>query len=113
MSDESSLREPTDPELRLLRRLGARAHWNMPDWLEGLRVRSMEDGGMGSLLLLVRDASTTERRFGGRVAEYEFTDVDGVPVLASLNVDRNGLPFELDVWKIDFQPLIRIPDELA
>lgn len=48
--------------------------------------------------------------FGGQVAEYQFTDADGVEVLASLNVDQDGRPFELDMWKTDFSPLIRIPD---
>jgi len=43
------------------------------------------------------------------VAEYQFTDADGVEVLISLNVDADGRPFELDVWKTDFSPLVRMP----
>ena len=46
------------------------------------------------------------------MAEIQFTDTDGVEVLASLNLDQDGKPFELDVWKTDFNALIRIPDPL-
>ena len=41
------------------------------------------------------------------------TLADGVPVLASLNVDQNGRFLELDLWKTDFTPVIRIPDDLS
>ena len=40
-----------------------------------------------------------------------FTDEDGVKVIASLNVDSDGHLFELDIWKTDFSPLLRIPAE--
>jgi hypothetical protein len=46
---------------------------------------------------------------GGRVAEWTFKDGDDVEVLASLNVDREDHLFELDVWKTDFAPLVRLP----
>lgn len=37
----------------------------------------------------------------------------GVIVLVSLSVDSAGHPFEVDVWKSDFHPVIRFPDALA
>jgi hypothetical protein len=70
----------------------------------------MTDGGMGSLLLLLPESAAESRRFGGSVAELHFKDDDGVDVIASLNVDQNKVPFELDVWKTDFSSLIRVPD---
>jgi len=73
----------------------------------------MEDGGMGSLMLATDEALQKPRRlFGQRAAELQFLDADGVSVLASLNLDQNGELLELDVWKIDFSPLKRIPDDV-
>jgi hypothetical protein len=70
-------------------------------------VEDMSDGGMGSLRFV--DAGHRVRRFGKKIAEAKFTDEDGVPVSAVLNLDDNGEPFELDIWKVDFSPLKRYP----
>ena len=41
-------------------------------------------------------------------------DEDGVVVLAALNLDKNGKLFELDLWKVNFNPLETLPlDESA
>jgi hypothetical protein len=68
-------------------------------------VHAMDDGGMGSLLF----AGPKGRLYGGTLAEAEFHDDDGTPVIAAINLDKDGELFELDVWKVDFSPLIRIP----
>ncbi len=54
-----------------------------------------------------------DRKFGRRASECQFTDEDGVEVLASLNLDQDGNLYELDIWKTDFGKLIRIPAQLA
>jgi hypothetical protein len=72
----------------------------------------MNDGGMGSLELKLPQSRSDARTLGSQVAELGFVDHDGVAVIASLNVDQDGLPFELDVWKTDFSRLVRIPDDL-
>jgi hypothetical protein len=83
-----------------------------PDaWATGVQVEDLDDGGMGSLAL------DTPTRIGPRRvvvcrAAVQFTDVDGVEVVASLYVDEQGAPFELDIWKTDFSPLVHIPDQL-
>jgi hypothetical protein len=64
---------------------------------------------MGSLELQLPETPSDPRRFGARVAELTFKDQDGVDVIASLNLDQNGLPFEVDVWKTDFSPVVEIP----
>jgi hypothetical protein len=95
-------REPTEGERALLARLAARWHGRSPRWVDEILVSSMNDGGMGSLRLWpMRDAGI-ERTFGRCVAEYLYTDTDGVDVLVSLNVDDAGEPFELDIWRTDF-----------
>lgn len=105
-------REPSAHERRLLRALAARWSSSPQDWVQRVAVRPMTDGGMGSLELLLPESPGGPRTFGGRVAELQFKDDDGVDVISSLNVDQNKLPFELDVWKTDFSPLLRIPEVL-
>lgn len=69
-------------------------------------VEPMRDGGMGSLAI----APISElRKFGRAAAECHFQDADGTLVEAVLNLDKTGLPFEIDVWKVSFAPLIRWP----
>lgn len=69
------------------------------------RVQEMRDGGMGSLLF----EGPPNRLYGGTLAEAQFYDSDRTLVCASLNLDQNGKLFELDIWKVDFSPLTRIP----
>lgn len=105
-------RRPTPDELRLLRELARVARLGSPEaWLDALQVRGMDDGGMGSLEFMSMNRQRGRSR--GVVvcaAAVQFTDEDGVEVIASLNASENGVPFELDIWKTDFSPLIRIPD---
>lgn len=80
----------------------------LPDgWVDRVMVVSMDDGGMGSLHFL--SSSSSIQKMGRQASEICFNDEDGVTVIASLNLDESGLPFELDVWKTDFTPLIRLP----
>jgi hypothetical protein len=79
------------------------------DWKEEITVQTMNDGGMGSLVICSTDKREQERRFGEQISEYHFIDKDGVDVIVSLNVDNNGNLFELDIWKTDFTPLINFP----
>lgn len=114
MPDGSAqFRRPSVSEVRLLRLLVARASdlRLAPDWQESLRVRTMADGEMGSLALTCGQALQASRDIGRRAAEVQFEDADGVTVVASLNVDQEGQLLELDMWKLDFSPLVRIPDE--
>jgi hypothetical protein len=83
-----------------------------PNWEDDLLVQAMDDGGMGSLLLLPNGIVDKKRLFGGAVSKYEFIDAVGVDVLVTLNLDQDGELFEIDSWKVDFSPLIRIPDDI-
>lgn len=70
-----------------------------------LLAAPMNDGGMGSL----RFATDKASRFGSMASETSFEDEDGVYVLASLYLDKQGNLLELDVWKVDYTPLQRWP----
>jgi hypothetical protein len=76
--------------------------------MSSLDVREMSDGGMGSLYFVSETRSPEQRHMGQRIAEMQFNDADGVAILASLNVDKDGDLYELDVWKTDYTPVIRL-----
>jgi hypothetical protein len=108
------VRKPSAAESRLIRALLERAPgWStstVEDAVSRLGVESMNDGCMGSLRLWPDGANGTAAAFGRRLAECQFIDEDGVTVIASLNIDSRDQLFELDVWKVDFSPLKRIPE---
>ncbi len=72
-------------------------------------VVDMEDGGMGSLYFAYKDASKEQRKMGKQIAEFQFDDSDKVLVSASLNIDEEGRLYELDMWKVDFSPIVTYP----
>ncbi|HLP29253.1 MAG TPA: hypothetical protein VK147_11485 [Candidatus Didemnitutus sp.] len=104
-------RKPTILEGRLLDLLVKKCSKEIPDnWSDGLLVRPMKDGEMGSLYLYPKGIVNEGRIFGEQISDFQFTDSDGIEVIASLNVDINGYLFELDIWKTDFGKLLRFPD---
>lgn len=111
MEPVTSERRPTTGEMALIDFLMKKAAIGVPaDWKEQLRVIPMDDGGMGSLVLLPDGIVKREREFCRQASEFLFKDADNVDVLATLNVDTEGEPFELDIWKMDYSPLIKLPD---
>ncbi|ACE06212.1 hypothetical protein Aasi_0841 [Candidatus Amoebophilus asiaticus 5a2] len=81
------------------------------NWKDNLLVRPMNDGKMGSLLLFPYDITKNDRMFGKQISECQFKDKDGIDVIASLYIDDKGNLFELDIWKVDFSPLLDIPQK--
>ena len=81
------------------------------DWSAQLVVADMDDGGMGSLRLSCREYETIPRVFGECASVCQFSDEDGIRVVASLYLDRHLGLFELDIWKTDFSPLRWIPSD--
>jgi hypothetical protein len=68
--------------------------------------------GLGSAYFPQPGKDAHSRRFGRRMAELQFDDADGVPVIASLNVDEDGDLYEMDIRKTDFKPVIRLSPRL-
>jgi hypothetical protein len=71
----------------------------------------MIDGGMGSINLY-KGRNTdllSNRRFNKCIAHKEYKDKDGITLSVALNTDQYDELFELDIWKVDFSPLICYP----
>jgi hypothetical protein len=110
---ELPIRQLTADERRLLAHFFAAlaAHGVLASTdMNWLRVRDMDDGGMGSLALL--DANGHRGKFDKCVAELQYTDTDGSPVLVSIYLGKDGRPMELDSWRIGDGPRHHIPPVL-
>jgi len=105
------IRRLRDPERALVRRLldqQASDNSALLSRLDSLDVQEMPDGGMGSLYFPWPGKDARARHFGRRIAQLQFDDADGILVVASLNVDHDGDLYELDIWRVDFRPVIRL-----
>ena len=77
-----------------------------------MKCSEMNDGGMGSIRFFsASDMDDGDREFGGKISACHFTDIDGVMVSVALYRDLSGSPLELDVWKVNFSPLLRMPTD--
>lgn len=96
----------TPEERSLLVHLMRKAELPCPDdaWLDGLLTVPVGPGR--SSFILVREA---DRDYDKLASDVAFRDADGVPVLASLFIDRERVPYEVEIWKADDTPLIRLP----
>ncbi len=112
ISDEymESNRKPTEKEIEIIEILINNSSFKASEsWKENILVREMDDGKMGSLLLLHKNNKHKTRSFGEQISEYQFEDSDGIEVIVSLNLDTHGNLHELDVWKTDYSEVIRYP----
>ncbi|MDR6736344.1 DUF6984 family protein [Sphingobacterium sp. 2149] len=71
-------------------------------------VEEMDDGGMGSLKVVIEGKD--ERRTGGILNDMEFHDIDGMLLVITVILDTDDKFYELDIFKGDFSPLIKMPD---
>ena len=77
------------------------------DKLKELTVEEMNDGGMGSLKVVVD--GNNHRLYSRDLAKVDLFDIDKVPMFISVNLDTKGDFFELDVFKADSSPMKRFP----
>lgn len=92
-----------DDEKRLLTVLLNKAGIFKPDdWLDSVLITPMNDGGMGSYFI-------SKERYTSIASDVLFLDEDHIEVLASLYVNSAGEPCEVDVWKMNYSKLKRIP----
>jgi hypothetical protein len=108
------IRKPTELEIKLIELLINKSLLKFLNWKDKMMVKEMNDGGMGSLTLFSNGFYEKKKRFAKQISEYEFLDVDGVLVSVALYINEvdNEL-CELDIWKVDFNPLIKINVEYS
>jgi hypothetical protein len=75
---------------------------------DDLRVVDLLDGGMGSIRFT--DGQSSNQKMGRELVTAHCVDADEIPVILSINLDEAGRLFEIDIWKVDFSPLIRYPN---
>lgn len=104
------IRKINNTEKQILEHLVKKGSLHLPNgWAQNLFVQKLQDGGMGSFLIFQDESEIgVKRKFGKQLSEFEFVDDDGVLVLVSLNVDEHNKPFEVDVWKTDYKPVINL-----
>lgn len=76
------------------------------DMLNEVNVQEMDDGGMGSFAFIFNEEYSAFSKFGRELIAVEFKDVDDVLVIATIYLDQFDRLYELDMWKVDFSPLI-------
>jgi hypothetical protein len=104
-------RDLSERERQLVERLIVLGGANeLHESLKTIKVVRMNDGGMGSLRFVNTAHPSQPQRMGRSLSKLEFDDADGVKVIASLDLDESGNLFELDLWKVDFTPLIELPE---
>ena len=101
-----SNRNPTREEKLILSFLATKANYSHNNWEKGLKVAEMNDGGMGSLLLMPVGQVNTKRLFKAQISDVIFKDLDGIDVIVSLNIDQDDFLYELDVWKVNYEKVI-------
>jgi hypothetical protein len=110
-NNERTMRTIANDEYEFMERVGACSGFNLK--AIGLSrhclVEPMADGGMGSLRFQSLFNAHSDRALGEAIVQGEFNDCDGIPVSFTINVDRDGMLYELDLWRVDFNPLQRIP----
>lgn len=75
-------------------------------------VLSLNDGEMGSFRFIYENQNELENLTIIPIAEYQFNDIDNIPVLVTLYAYENGWFYELDIWKSNFDYLLEYPKQI-
>ncbi|WP_043695629.1 hypothetical protein [Luteibacter sp. 9133] len=99
------------PERALLVHVIGKAGMAEPEaaWLDALRVTDLANGGLGGFRVVFPEPGDYTRA----VSDFAFDDSDGVQVQVRLNVDDDGMPYELEMSRVDSQPLQSLPKDWA
>lgn len=99
------------PERALLVHLIGNSGMAEPEaaWLDALRVTDLANGGLGGFRVVYPEPGDYARA----VSDFAFDDSDGVQVQGRLNVDNDGMPYEVEMSRVDTQPLQSLPEDWA
>jgi len=109
MANEEDFRQPTDWERRLLDRLFEASFSGREELLRQMKdaqVRTIDEYGSLGLKVTDRVPAPVKNRIP---VEGEFDDIDGVPIGVLLFVSH-GVAYELQIYRLDGGPIIKLPD---
>ena len=96
-------------EIDLIEYLARKAKYPLSKyWYNEFKASPMDDGGMGSILLIPNKLLQHPRMFKAQISDCLLKDTDGIAILISLNIDQNNCLFELDIWKSDYSSVTKI-----
>jgi hypothetical protein len=82
----------------MLRLISDGSNYKIPSMIEPL-----DDGGMGSIQL------TRNGKHSGDLIQLQYLDSDKQVVLITLTKKEFNELYDMDIWKVDFKPLIKFP----
>lgn len=110
---DDKMRKPTSDELRLIEYLANKADYDLSaDFREHIYVVPIPpilEGELTPLKIIFDNAPDDMKMNGLLVSDCQFLDSDNVPVAVFLLVNDLGYIVELDSWKGDDSPILRIP----
>jgi len=102
-------RELKKIEIDLIEYLARKAKYPLvKNWYNKYKALPMNDGGMGSIILIPDNLPQQDRFFNAQISDCLLKDIDNMDILISLNIDQNDFLFELDIWKCDYSPVKEI-----
>lgn len=110
---EIDKRKPTPDELRLIEYLAHKANYELsPDYREHIYVVPIPpvyEGEFTPLEIRFDNAPDDMKMNGKPISDCLFYDSDNVLVTVYLLANDLGYLVELDFWKVDYSPILRIP----
>jgi hypothetical protein len=103
-------RNCTAEELQLIEFLAQKGNYFLENnWKSKIMAYPLTDELIGSIGLIDTNIDIYESKENHLIADCQFLDTDGVPVVVYLLVDSEGKLDELDIWKCDYSTINRIP----
>ena len=65
---------------------------------------------LGKRKILTNNVLVLEFDRRGILVKKQFYDIDKTPVSVCVSIDTKGKLFELDIWRVDFNPVVNYPD---
>ena len=99
-------------EIDLIEYLAAEAGYPLhKGWNETIRAYPITKDRIRTIALLINGDKVNLQQESFDIASCKFIDEDNVEVVAYLLVDMNKILCELDLWKVDDSPIIKIPSK--
>lgn len=103
-------RKCTVEELQLIEFLAHKGNFYLKaNWKSDIMAYPLTDDQIGSIGLINKNNDIYEDKGNHLIADCQFLDTDGIPVVVYLLENSDGKLDELDIWKCDYSTINRIP----